>query len=1506
MSQNLEIKAILDVSDLDAKFKKLSSTAQLTSSDLFNRTVSKTISDYSSNVSRLNTAFSSLQGKSIGQQLKGNPILSQQIKEQTNELRKQLNLTKELARQSSTQAVLSRNQNPTIKKYGLKALEQGPEYATQWAQGKSKATQNFIKEMVDAPKNVENYTRTINKLTNEQANLFNTSQRLNNSQSGFGKQIGLLTQLNDNYGKSVSSTSHQINSFESELAAAKKLNYGFGDTDSIKGVAANTKMLKEKALKTKEYLDNEVQMNVASQKELHSKLRQPVQDLINQYDVFGAQHEITKSLARGEKTYTHQDVAGVDNAVRLNQESEVLLQNQAKSHQNFEKTSLLHDKATASSSKLVTALNNLGISGNKVSEIFLRTAGKVGTWLMATTGLFALMGLMKNIAQEAYNLEYAFVGLRKVLDGNDQQIEQNIKTTRVFAQTMNSVAGASFKDTIEAVTTAAQAGFNFSESLDIARSALIAVNVAELSSGDATKYMVATIRQFNLEAKDSIWILNQWNELSNKTGAETHDVAEAVTRAGQAFKGVGGTLSQLGAIAATTVEATGQSGEVIGRMLRTVSVRYSKTEGKKTTASVLKPLGIEVYDKQKGQYKNLTETIYELSGMWGKLSEKQRMNVAVTMAGTEQSARFKSAIENNKRAVQAMIDTLDSENSALDENAKRTKTMKFAVAQLQGALSSFASSKGALMVLGTLSTIFKGLAITINVLLNPAIMALGGALAFLSFTQFAAFGKALAGAIPKLAAFLNVLKITTAFMLGNPVSLMIVGVMALAGAYAFVEKSAAKSLQNTSDKITSLYNQTNELKNGLNIYLPEYKKGIAPGANIQEKENANRIKVNLAESGVEIDKIIKKYDDVIDRNKKWAAISKEVSDALEESNTRKSQIDKIYDEMERTKTIVNDIQNIFMGVSQIAGSIINFLSSGFNAIMNNVKKFAKDFDDAHPWAKKLDQATGFYKTLDPKTKIDDYEKARSLTAKIDDKNIDAVTKLLNEMQFGVNSYKNDAKDKYGTSIFDKLKTQGLDAWKDKISYTQLRLIRDNLNMTHSVMNQKNSVADPVEDETGKAKKERMKLLDDLYKIIVAIYDKEFEIAKQKYEKLKEFVDSIYTTIFDNLLSAGTTFGEKINNITSGIGKTIVDDLTKKLKDQLTIWTIGKAPKNPAEELKIVMEHAPDSMKEKMLEALNAGAVTLGGSIENAITKAMEKLQDVSMIDPATGKSIATGRTREQIMGTVGVGKLAEIYGKAQSGILQEYLKTSKMEGLATDVRTSKFDPKAVKALEKYLGLKVDGIWTSEDQQVLEKNRMAVMANTTALDAANKRNELNKPENGGLSDFEKMFGLDLKTTFKGSDPLKGINETFAKGLGWLGDNNPLKDTFKGLKLPTDLGAYGAAAGQGASMSSYIASLTGKDQGQSSMWGAGLGMVGQFFGGPIGGLIGGALGSLFAGPEQKKDEEIKQAQIEYAKESHVELKQVNRNLTVMIDKMKPWNILDESYYFSAAKNRGLNVA
>lgn len=101
--------------------------------------------------------------------------------------------------------------------------------------------------------------------------------------------------------------------------------------------------------------------------------------------------------------------------------------------------------------------------------------------------------------------------------------------------------------------------------------------------------------------------------------------------------------------------------------------------------AALKSVGIQLADTS-GQFRNLDEVIFQLSGIWNTLDRNTQRWIANTVAGSRQQSRFIALMSDSQRLTQLYNAALDSQDSALIQYAK---TMDSIEAKMNNLSTSF-------------------------------------------------------------------------------------------------------------------------------------------------------------------------------------------------------------------------------------------------------------------------------------------------------------------------------------------------------------------------------------------------------------------------------------------------------------------------------------------------------------------------------------------------------------------------------------------------------------------------------------------------------------------------------------------------------------------------------------------------------------------------------------------------------------------------------------------------
>ena len=303
-----------------------------------------------------------------------------------------------------------------------------------------------------------------------------------------------------------------------------------------------------------------------------------------------------------------------------------------------------------------------------------------------TVSATAFIGTLRNVAREAYqnvlNIDKAMTELRKVTDLTEQQYEHFMG---VAADLANDVGGT-IADTINSVADYSRLGYDISDSEALAKAALVYKNVGDgiESIDEATESIISTIKAFNMEAEDSMHIIDTLNILGNNLPISSGALGTALKKSASALAAGNNTLEEsLSLISAAN--STIQNEEVTGTALKTISMylRAAKTEAEDAGIETdgmaesvsklreeLKALsGVDIMLDDRN-FKSTYQIIKELSEVWDTLSDISQANILEKIGGKRNANVNAALIENFEIAEKAMSLTQNASGSALEENEK--------------------------------------------------------------------------------------------------------------------------------------------------------------------------------------------------------------------------------------------------------------------------------------------------------------------------------------------------------------------------------------------------------------------------------------------------------------------------------------------------------------------------------------------------------------------------------------------------------------------------------------------------------------------------------------------------------------------------------------------------------------------------------------------------------------------------------------------------------------------
>ncbi|WP_234404922.1 NlpC/P60 family protein [Paenibacillus bouchesdurhonensis] len=127
--------------------------------------------------------------------------------------------------------------------------------------------------------------------------------------------------------------------------------------------------------------------------------------------------------------------------------------------------------------------------------------------------------------------------------------------------------------------------------------------------------------------------------------------------------------------------------------LNSLTTIYSRLTTLRESEQVLNSIGISMKDMN-GNVKNGSVVLDEVAGKWSNLSKEQQYNTALQLAGQSQLSRFIGLMENYDISTRASETALNSQGSAMRENAEHMNSLEARMQTMRTAWDTLALSMG--------------------------------------------------------------------------------------------------------------------------------------------------------------------------------------------------------------------------------------------------------------------------------------------------------------------------------------------------------------------------------------------------------------------------------------------------------------------------------------------------------------------------------------------------------------------------------------------------------------------------------------------------------------------------------------------------------------------------------------------------------------------------------------------------------------------------------------------
>ena len=333
----------------------------------------------------------------------------------------------------------------------------------------------------------------------------------------------------------------------------------------------------------------------------------------------------------------------------------------------------------------VRAPGSMGDRKASLGTRWLDAGVRAAMYGSAATVLYGGVASAGNAVATMGNYDEQINKIRKVMN----PLSGDIKVVSEAAKQMGKEFGVSVIDSASAMQMYASMGKNASAIIGESRVAILATNVSTLTLKSAVESLTSTSKQFNIPASDTIRILDSWSKIGATTAVDAERMAKAFSTAGAVAKASGLNFDETTGIISAMGEATMKSGEELGTGLKEILTNIRTPQAIES----LQAIGVFMQDAN-GKLLSSRDALAQVKSRWNDLTDAQRQNIAVQIAGTRHAGDFFVLMQKWERAVDLTASSMLSQGTAMKQNDVVMESLNKKLQQLEASWQSFIVSIG--------------------------------------------------------------------------------------------------------------------------------------------------------------------------------------------------------------------------------------------------------------------------------------------------------------------------------------------------------------------------------------------------------------------------------------------------------------------------------------------------------------------------------------------------------------------------------------------------------------------------------------------------------------------------------------------------------------------------------------------------------------------------------------------------------------------------------------------
>ena len=355
--------------------------------------------------------------------------------------------------------------------------------------------------------------------------------------------------------------------------------------------------------------------------------------------------------------------------------------------------------------KITNAARQGGQLGLSFFDKIKQGAQSFSMWFGTTNILMKALSIGKDVVKNIKEIDSAMTNLYKVTDETDSRYDRFLESASKKAKEL----GRSISSLVEQTAEWAKRGYSIDDAEKLAETSSIYANVGEVDDATAVSDITTALKAFNIEAKNSIDVVDKLNALGNKYATSSADLGEGLKKSASALALAGNDINQSLAMITGGTEITQDASEM-GNAIKVLSMRLRGMKGKleelgeesegiesiskiQTQILNLTKGSVNIF-KDDGSFKSTYEIIKGIAKVWKDISKTDQAALLEIVAGKQRGNQIAALIQSfqSGQAEKAYADAVNSEGSAMQEQERWLESIEAKTQQFEASWQSLSNT----------------------------------------------------------------------------------------------------------------------------------------------------------------------------------------------------------------------------------------------------------------------------------------------------------------------------------------------------------------------------------------------------------------------------------------------------------------------------------------------------------------------------------------------------------------------------------------------------------------------------------------------------------------------------------------------------------------------------------------------------------------------------------------------------------------------------------------------